>query len=79
LEYTIPGQTIGQTFVANYGGLTGIYFYLSPKSSGNGKIRLHLRSEPQAVDDLAVSSNVLSIEAVNAPGYYGFFVPPRPC
>jgi hypothetical protein len=69
------GQSIGQTFVAKYEGLTGIYFHLSPQETGNGVIRLHLRSGPQEVDDLSISSNTLSIEAINAPGYYGFFVP----
>jgi len=68
-------QTIGQTFVAKYDGLAGIYFYLSPQKTGNGEIRLHLRSAPQAEDDLAVSLNTLAVDAVTAPGYYGFFVP----
>ncbi len=71
------GQTIGQTFVANYDGLAGIYFYLSPQNGGDGEIRLHLRSDPQAADDLAVSSNTLTVGAVKAPGYYGFFIPPQ--
>jgi hypothetical protein len=69
------GQTIGQTFVAKYDGLAGIYFYLSPQETGNGEIRLHLRSGPQAADDLVVSLNTLAVEAVKAPGYYGFLVP----
>ena len=69
------GQTVGQTFVADYDGLTGIYFYLSPQTTGNGEIRLHLRSGPQAADDLAVSANTLALEVVKAPGFYGFFVP----
>jgi len=68
-------QTIGQTFVAKYDGLAGIYFYLSPQETGNGEIRLHLRSGPQAADDLAVSLNTLAVETVKAPGYYGFLVP----
>ena len=69
------GQTLGQTFVAKYAGLTGIYFYLSPQEIGDGEIRLHLRSSPQAVDDLAVSMNTLPVEAVKVHGYFGFFVP----
>ena len=71
------GQTIGQTFVAKYDGLAGIYFYLSPQKTGNGEIRLHLRSAPQAADDLAVSFNTLAVDALKAPGYYGFFVPAK--
>jgi hypothetical protein len=69
------GHTIGQTFVAKYDGLTGIYFYLSPQKKGNGEIRLHLRSTLQTADDLAVSLNTLAVEAIKATGYYGFFVP----
>jgi hypothetical protein len=68
-------QTIGQSFVAEYNGLTGIYFYLSPHNSGDGEIRLHLRSEPLAGNDLAESENVLTVKAIKNPGYYGFFVP----
>ena len=74
-EELAAGDTIGQTFVAKYDGLTGIYFYLSPQKPGNGKIRLYLRSGPQAQDDLSVSANSLNIGSVTAPGYYGFFVP----
>jgi hypothetical protein len=69
------GQTLGQTFVAKYDGLAGIYFYLSPQETGTGEIRLHLRSGPQAADDLAVSLNTLAVDSVKAPSYYGFFVP----
>ena len=67
------GQSMGQTFVAKYDGLAGVSFYLAPQEAGNGEIRLHLRSAPQASDDLAVSANTLSVEAVKAPGYYSFF------
>ena len=69
------GQTIGQTFVAEYDGLTGVYFYLSPQKTGNGEIKLHLRSASQDIDDLAVSMNALAVGKVKATGYYGFFVP----
>ena len=61
--------------MAKYDGLSGIYFYLSPQQAGNGEVRLHLRSTPQAAQDLAVSVNTLPVDAVKAPGYYGFFVP----
>ena len=69
------GQTIGQTFVAKYNGLAGIYFYLSPQKTGSGEIKLHLRASPQATEDLASSSNTVSINTIKAAGYYGFFVP----
>ncbi len=70
------GQAVGQTFVAEYDGLSGIYFYLSPQqTNGKGKIRLHLRSEPQAESDLAVSFNTITVDMVKVPGYYGFSLP----
>lgn len=68
-------QTIGQTFVANYNGLAGIYFYLAPQNSGTGEIRLHLRSTAQATGDLATSINTVPVEQVKSAGYYGFFIP----
>jgi hypothetical protein len=74
-ETLSDGQTIGQTFVAKYDGLTGIYFLLSPQKKGDGEIKLHLQSAPQAKSDLAISFNTLDIDAVTDTGYYGFFVP----
>ncbi len=71
-------NTVGQTFVAKYDGLSGIYFYLSPQSSGDGQIKLHVRSEPMAESDLAVSVNSLSIKAIKDPGFYGFLIPALP-
>ena len=67
--------TVGQTFVAKYDGLLGVLFYLSPETTGNGQITLHLRASPQSTDDLAVSISTLTIEEVNAPGYYPFSLP----
>lgn len=69
------GLTIGQTFVAKYDGLTAVNFYLSPQKNGDGAIRLHLRSDPQAGEDLAVSMDTLAVDAVKTPGYYGFLFP----
>jgi hypothetical protein len=72
------GQTVGQTFVAKYDGLTGIFFYFSPSQmSGDGEMRLHLRTGPEAVPDLAVSTNTISIDQLQEPGYYGFLFAPQ--
>jgi hypothetical protein len=68
-------STVGQTFVAKYDGLSGIYFYLSPLTTGNGQVRMHLRSEPQAENDLALSVNTLSIDTIKTPGFYDFLFP----
>ncbi len=69
------GQSVGQTFVANYDGLAGVFFYLGPDQTGDGEIRLHLRSEAQAAEDLAVSLNTLRVDAVHGPGWYEFYIP----
>lgn len=74
-ETLSAAQTVGQTFVAKYDGLAGVYFYLSPQATGNGKIKMRLQSGPQEGNDLATSMNTLSIDAVKSSGYYGFFIP----
>ncbi len=82
IEGTVPlsaGNTVGQTFVAKYDGLSGVYFYLSPSQiSGNGKISLHVRIDPQADKDLAVSENVIPVDQIHDSGYYGFLIPSLP-
>lgn len=70
-----PGATVGQTFVANYDGLSGIQIILSPKVSGTGKISLHLRADPQSTVDIATAS--LPVSKVTAAGNYSFFFTPQ--
>ncbi len=79
IEWTTlsPTQTVGQTFVADYDGLTIIYFYLSSPASADGEIRLHLQADPLSNEDIVVSETVLAYEAVISPGYYGFSIPPQ--
>jgi hypothetical protein len=64
------GHSLGQTFTAYYGGLQGIALYFSPGTAKSGQIVLHLRSGPQAQQDLASAS--LPVESISAPGYYRF-------
>ena len=68
-------NTVGQTFVAKYDGLAGVYFYLAPAQSGAGSITLHLRLQPGSASDLAVSENSLAVDQIHDPAYYGFFIP----
>ncbi len=77
-EYSIlqPGHAIGQTFVAQNAGLQAIQVYLSPQTPGNGKILLHLRSDPLASQDLAVAQIPLS--RITQPRYYSFQFDPVP-
>jgi hypothetical protein len=69
------GHNLGQTFTAYYAGLQGIALFLSPGTAQNGQITLHLRSSPEAQQDLASAS--LPVQAINAPGYYRFNFNPQ--
>ena len=66
----ISGHSLGQTFTAYYAGLQGIALYLTPGTAQNGQILLHLRSSPDAQQDLASAS--LDVQTVSAPAYYRF-------
>ncbi|MFQ6100904.1 MAG: DUF6541 family protein [Anaerolineae bacterium] len=69
------GHPVGQTFVAYHGGLNGVEVWLEPEEDGQGEVRLHLRAEPGATDDLAVAA--LPLAQVTEPGFYRFSFPPR--
>ena len=71
----VQGASVGQTFVANYDGLSGMQIMLAPQTSGDGKISLHLRSDAQSSQDIATTSFLIS--KVNAPGIYSFFFTPQ--
>jgi len=71
----VAGQTIGQTFVAEFDGLAGVKFYLAPEASGSGSIILHLRTDPQSPTDLGVTA--ISLEEISAPGFYSFYFTPQ--
>jgi len=70
------GHPVGQTFVARHGGLDGVEVWLEPGQEGQGEIRLHLRQDPQAEEDLATAA--LPLEQVTAPAFYRFTFPPLP-
>jgi len=69
-----PGHTVGQTFVARHGGLSGVEFWLEVQPGSAGVLRLHLRPEPQSPTDLALAE--LPLEAIASPGFYCFSFPP---
>lgn len=71
------GYPVGQTFVARYDGLSGIYFHLSPDSSGDGEIILHLHTDAQSGNELAKSYNSVRVDSITKDGIYGFFIPPQ--
>ena len=53
-------NSIGQTFVARYDGLSGVQVYLSPEQPGDGELWLRLRSDPSAEQDIAAAVMPLS-------------------
>jgi hypothetical protein len=69
------GQTIGQTFVAEFDGLASVQFYLSPQTPGDGTIFLHLRTDPQSPTDLGLAA--IPVEKISAPGFYSFYFTPQ--
>lgn len=69
------GNTIGQTFVASYDGLSGIQISVTPLFAGSGIIYLHLRTDPVSNTDIANSET--SISNINSPGIYSFNFTPQ--
>jgi len=63
-------NTIGQTFVARFDGLDGINLYLKPKENNIGEIILHIKTGPQASQDIGISK--INIKEIEDPGYYQF-------
>ncbi len=52
-RYTLShGQSIGQTFVAQHGGLSGVEFWLSPGRASSGKLVFTLRPGPESSENL---------------------------
>lgn len=68
------GSAIGQTFVAQHGGLSGLEIWLAPEGIVCGEIILHLRSTVDAGDDLRQSR--LGLDQVQVPGFYRFAFQP---
>lgn len=70
-----PGGTLGQTFVANYDGLSGIQIWLAPHIEGDGKLNVHLRDDPQSSTDLTNTN--ISISHITTEGMYSFYFDPQ--
>ena len=69
-----PGHTVGQTFVARHGGLSGVEIWLEHDQGGQGEIRLNLCTDPQAREEVATA--LLPLEQVESPGFYRLSFPP---
>jgi len=71
--FLTAGETVGQTFVAQHGGLDGIELWVAPHSGAEGRLVLHLRAEPGADEDIAVGE--LPLDNLTA-GFHRFVLPP---
>jgi len=69
------GDTIGQTFVASYDGLSGIQFLLAPQLTVPGIIYVHLRTD--TTSDIDITTSELSISNINTPGLFSFNFTPQ--
>ncbi|MCJ7736657.1 MAG: DUF1616 domain-containing protein, partial [Anaerolineae bacterium] len=68
-------QSLGQTFVARHGGLSGVQFWLDPAPQTQGVLRLHLRAEPSAEFDLVTAT--VQLDEVDVPGFVSFTFEPQ--
>jgi hypothetical protein len=69
-----PNNRVGQSFVANFDGLSAIDLYLDPGAEQIGDISLYLKKKAQDKNVLASSS--LDQGSFHGPGYYRFIFPP---
>jgi len=67
-------QSFGQTFVARHGGLSGLQFWLDPAPQTEGVLRFHLRAEPGAEHELAMTT--VSLDEIDSPGFVSFTFEP---
>jgi hypothetical protein len=67
------GKVFGQSFVATHQGLEGVQFFLKPGESRQGRLFFHLRSSPEAVEDLA--SAEIPLHEIDQEGFYNFNFP----
>jgi hypothetical protein len=68
-----PDHPLGQTFVARHGGFKGLEIWLAADEGSQGEIILHLRSEPEAQQDIVTAT--LSLAQVTEDGFYRFSFP----
>ncbi|MDW8292645.1 MAG: hypothetical protein RML84_06055 [Anaerolineae bacterium] len=65
-----PEQTVGQTFVAQHGGLNGIELWLEPSPDAEGILTLRLREDFNAQTDLAIATALVKLGS--SSGFYRF-------
>ncbi len=67
------GNSIGQTFVAEFSGLQAVHLLLKPQVPGTGILTMHLRSDPSSLTDLATVK--ISLPEINSQRSYRFDFP----
>lgn len=65
-------NSIGQTFVARHGGLSGVEVYLSPSPDAFGAVVLHLRESPLSSIDILTSTIFISKNFKSEPYLFSF-------
>ena len=68
------GSTVGQTFVAQHGGLHQVDIYLIPSPSASGELSFRLREDPLSTHD--IFSTTITVDAGTKEGFFLFSFPP---
>lgn len=68
-----PDTTLGQTFIANFAGLSAIDLFLQPEENPDGSLNLAVYSGPD--EGGAITTSSLPAEQVTTPGFYRFEFP----
>lgn len=71
-------QSIGQSLVPNYDGLTGIEIYLDPKILSGTEGEILFRLSPISDQSITLAKNVLPLSQVTQGGFYRFQFPAIP-
>lgn len=69
------GESVGQTFVAYFDGLSGVEVFLQPEVPGDGALHLRLYASPESGEDVAQTS--LPLASITSPGWYRFELTPQ--
>ncbi|MHA2428680.1 MAG: hypothetical protein ACXADB_11720 [Candidatus Hermodarchaeia archaeon] len=70
------GSSVGQTFVSQYAGLSGIELFIDSKPGLNGEVQVYLRRNSTSQEDLY--STTINTQRIETDGYYRFDFEPQP-
>ena len=72
--FLTAGETVGQTFVAQHGGLHQVDIYLIPSPSASGELSFRLREDPLSTHDIL--STTMTVDTGTKEGFFLFSFPP---